>query len=62
MKKQLRKYLSVQRRDLWDNPKTYQFWCLSVDKLKFKLKHVPKKDSKMKSRLEEALRWRCHNA
>ena len=61
MKNKLRKYLSVNRRDLWDNPKTYQFGYLSVDRLKHKLKHVPKKDSKMRSRLEEALMWRCHN-
>ena len=62
MKKQLRKYLSVERRDPWDNPKTYQFWYLSVDRLKHKLKHIPNKDSKMKSKLEEALGWRCHHA
>ena len=61
MKKQLRKYLSIRRRDLWGNPKTYQFGCLSVDRLKHKLRHIPKKDSRMKNRLEEALMWRCHN-
>ena len=59
MKKQLRKYLSVERRDLWDNSKIYQFGGLYVDKLKHKLKHVPKKDIKMRSKLEEALSWRC---
>lgn len=59
MKNKLRKYLSVERRDLWDGSKIYQFWHLSVDRLKYKLKHVPKKDRKMKSRLEEALVWKC---
>jgi len=61
MKNKLRKYLSVQRRALWDNSKTYQFGYLSVDRLKHKLKHIPKKDSRMRSELEEALNWRCHN-
>ena len=59
MKNKLRKYLSVERRDLWDSSKIYQFWHLSVDRLKHKLNHLPKKDSKMKSKLEEALNWRC---
>ena len=59
MKKALRKYLSIERRDIWDNPKVYEFCALSVDRLKHKLKHVPKKDRIMRSRLEEALDWRC---
>ena len=59
MKNQLRKYLSVERRDLWDSPKVYQFWYLSVDRLKHKLRHIPRKDIKMKSKLKEALEWRC---
>jgi len=59
IKKQLRKYLSVERRDIWDNPKTYQFWSLSVDKIKYKLKHINKKDKIMKNRLEETLEWKC---
>lgn len=59
MKNKLRKYLSVERRDLWDNSKIYQFRHLSVDRLKHKLRHTPNKDSKMKNKLEEALNWRC---
>ena len=59
MKNKLRKYLSVERRDLWDSSKIYQFYHLSVDTLKHKLEHLPKKDRKMRSRLEEALMWRC---
>ena len=59
MKKQRRKYLSVERRDLWDGSKIYQFGHLSVDRLKHKLKHVAKKDGEIKGRLEEALKWRC---
>ena len=59
MKKELRKYLSVERRDLWDNPKTYQFFDLSVDRLKHKLKHISNKDRRMRNELEESLRWRC---
>ena len=61
MKNKLRKYFSVERRDLWDSSKIYQFCHLSVDRLKYKLKHVPKKDRKMRCRLEEALMWRCKN-
>ncbi len=61
MKKQLRKHLSAERRDIWDNSKFYQFWHLSVDRLKHKLKHVAKKDRKIKNRLEEALEWRMRN-
>lgn len=59
MKKALRKYISVERRDIWDSSKIYEFGYLSVDRLKHKLKHIPKKDRRMRSRLEEALRWRC---
>ena len=59
MKKSLRKLLSVDRRDIWDSSKIYNFAHLPVDKLKHKLEHVPKKDRKIKDRLEEALRWRC---
>ena len=60
MKNKLRKYLSVERRDIWDISKTYQFCHLSVDKLKHKLRHISKKDRKMRSTLEEALGWRCN--
>ena len=59
MKKSLRKYLSIERRDISDNLKIYEFAHLSVDRLKYKLAHVSKKDRKIKDRLEEALRWRC---
>ena len=62
MKNQRRKYFSVERRDIWDSSKIYQFCHLSVDRLKHKLKHISKKDRKMKSRLEEALIWRRKNA
>lgn len=58
MKKALRKLLSTERRDLWDDSRIYEFCHLSVDRLKFKLKHRPKKDRKMRSRLEEALEFR----
>ena len=61
MKNKLRKYLSVERRDLWDNSRIYQFWHLSVDRLKYKLKHTSKKDTRMKCALEEALEWMCRN-
>jgi arabinogalactan endo-1,4-beta-galactosidase len=59
MKNRRRKLLSVERRDIWDSPVIYQFWHLSVDRLKHKLKHVAKKDRKVKSKLEEALERRC---
>ena len=61
MKNQLRKYLSVEHRDLWDNSRIYQFCHLSVDRLKHKLEHLPNKDRKMRKRLEETLSWRCKN-
>lgn len=59
MKNKLRKHLSAAERDLWDSSKIYQFGHLSVDRLKHKLKHVPNKDSKMRDKLKEALKWRC---
>ena len=59
MKKSLRKYLSMERRDIWDGPTIYEFCHLSVNRLKHKLEHASKKDRKVKSKLEEALRWRC---
>ena len=58
MKKQRRKRISVEKRDLWDNSKIYEFCHLSVNRLKYKLKHISKKDSKMRNRLQEALKWR----
>ena len=58
MKKQHRKRISVEKRDLWDNSKIYEFCHLSVDRLKYKLQHISKKDSKMRDRLQEALKWR----
>ncbi len=61
MKKSRRKYISCQiNRDIWDNSKIYQFWQLSVDRLKFKLKHLPNKDRMVKGKLEEALKWKKH--
>ena len=59
MKKRLRKYLSRERRDIWESPTIYEFAHLSVDLLKHKLEHIPKRDRKVKRKLEEALRWRC---
>lgn len=61
MKKQLRKRVSIYNRDIWDNPKIYGFFHLSVDRLKHKLKHIAKKDTRIKSALQEALKWRCRN-
>ena len=58
MKKALRKLLSVERRDLWDGSLIYEFYHLSVDKLKHMLRHRPKKDRKIRGRLEEALEFR----
>ena len=59
MKKRLRKYLSRERRDILDSPNIYEFCHLSVDRLKHKLRHISKRDRKVKSKLEEALKWRC---
>jgi hypothetical protein len=60
MKNKLRKYLSVERRDLWDGPCQYLLGFLSVDKLKHMLKHRAKKDLRMPIELKEALKWRMH--
>jgi len=57
MKKRLRKYLSVERRDLWDGPHEYLLGHLSVDKLKHMEKHVANNDIRMRLKLKEALRW-----
>ena len=61
MKKQLRKYISVERRDLWDGARNYLLEFLSVDKLKHMLKHKAKKDRRMQSELERALEWRMRH-
>ena len=45
-------------RDIWDNSNIYWFWDLSVDKLKYKLIHRPKKDLRIKRTLTEVLEWK----
>lgn len=61
MKKQRRKLLSVERRDIWDNPRDYcQLGYLSTDKLKHMLKHKSKKDRRLKGEIWDILRWRKH--
>jgi len=60
MKNSLRKWDSMERRDLWDGPRQYLLSHLPVDKLKHKLRHVSRKDRKMKPVLEQALAWRMH--
>ena len=58
VKKRIRKKKNCDRRDLWDGPNVYWFWGLSVDKLKHKLQHIPKKDRRMKKALKEILEWK----
>lgn len=58
MKNQLRKWLSRERRDLWDSPREYLIGHLPVDKLKHMENHIANNDIKMRSKLKEALRWR----
>ena len=58
MKNKLRKWLSIERRDLWDGPTEYLLDHLSVDKLKHMQRHVARKDLTMKRKLKEALKWR----
>ena len=60
MKKARRKWLSCQKRDIWDNPRVYLFEGLSTARIKYKLKHRSKKDLKMKKQLEQILEWRRH--
>ena len=58
MKKGIRKLKSVGIRDLWDSPVIFYFYPLSVDRIKHKLKHIRKKDRKIKGKLEEVLAWK----
>ena len=58
MKNQLRKWLSIERRDLWDGPRQYLIYHLSVDKLRHMQKHKAKKDTRMLRELKQALEWR----
>lgn len=58
MKKSLRKRLSIERRDLWDGPNEYLFSGLSVDKLKYMLKHRANKDLRIKKVIEEKLAFK----
>lgn len=55
MKKALRKYLSVERRDLWDGPKCYILGHLPTDKLKFMLKHKSNRDRRIKEKIQDIL-------
>ena len=59
MKKSKRKAKSVDIRDLWDGPKDYmQLWTLATDKLKHMLKHISRRDRKIKPYIEDILRRR----
>ena len=58
MKNSLRKQLSIERRDLWDSPNEYLFDGLSVDKLKYMLKHRANKDLRIKKAIEEKLAFK----
>jgi len=60
IKNQLRKYFSHERRDLWDNPKEYVFWCVSSDKLKHMLRHKAKKDRRIEYEIMAVLKCRGH--
>ena len=61
MKKALRKYFSIERRDLWDGPNEYLFSGLSVDKLKYMLKHKANKDLRIRKAIEEELSFKMRN-
>jgi len=60
MKKSKRKQKSVDRRDLWDGPRSYypSLWLLTIDKLKHMLKHRSRRDGKIKSYIEDILHYR----
>ena len=60
MKKQLRKYLSVERRDLWNSPNEYTFGELPSNKLKYMLKHKAKRDRRIELEIMFVLKWRGH--
>ena len=60
MKNALRKYLSVECRDLVDNSKEYNFWSLSSNKLKHMLKHKAKRDRRIESEIMAVLKCRGH--
>lgn len=58
MKNSLRKYLSVERRDLWDGPREYLIAHLPTDKLKHMLMHRSKRDRRLKSEIDTILEYR----
>lgn len=60
MKNQLRKYLSVERRDLVDSSNEYNFWALSSNKLKHMLKHKANKDRRVEHEIMAVLKCRGH--
>lgn len=60
MKKQIKKALSVDRRDLWDGPNEYLFDGLSSNKLKYMLKHRNRKDRRIVKTIKQILKWRKH--
>jgi hypothetical protein len=60
MKKERRKLLSIMRRDIWDNPRLYDFWELSSNKLKYMLEHKSKKDRRMEPAIVPLLEQRGH--
>ena len=60
MKKERKKLLSVQRRDIWDNSKQYDFLNVSSNDLKYMLAHKSRKDRRIKSEIMFILRLRGH--
>ena len=60
IKNKLRKYLSVERRDLWDNSNEYNFWGLPSNKLKHMLKHKAKRDRRIEHEIMAVLKCRGH--
>lgn len=60
MKNQLRKYLSRERRDLWDISNEYNLDTLPSNKLKYMLKHKAKRDRRIEPEIMFVLKVRGH--
>ena len=64
MKNALRKYLSIERRDIWDSPgeDCHHLGSLPTAQLKHMMKHKSRKDRRLKPEIIAILKYRGHLA
>ena len=62
MKKSLRKYLSIERRDIWDSPgeDCHHLGRLPTARLKYMMKHRSRNDRRLNPGIIAILRERGH--